>query len=109
MVLTVGDMTKAPDSTEVDPDGHRVVHDTESVRVLEIRLPSGAAVPMHSHPARAIVAVNSYRMRSTDLEGNVSIIDRRAGEVIWSDGEEHAAEVLSGPIHTIEIELKGLA
>ena len=47
-------------------------------------------------------------MKSTDESGRVSIVERRSGETVWSDGEEHAAEVLVGPTHTIEIELKYL-
>jgi len=101
-------MGRSPDSTVVDPEGHLVAMENEHVRVLEIRLPQGAELPMHSHPPRVIVAVNSYRLKSTDKEGRVSIVERRSGETVWSDGEEHAAEVLEGPTHTIEIELKNL-
>ena len=102
-------MDRSPDSTVVDPEGHLVAMENEHIRVLEIRLPHGAELPMHSHPPRAIVAINSYRLKSTDEEGLVSILERRSGETFWSDGEEHAAEVLVGPTHTIEIELKHLA
>jgi hypothetical protein len=102
-------MGRSPDSTIVDPTGHLVAMENEHVRVLEIRLPQGSKLPMHSHPPRVIVAVNSYRMKSTDEKGHVSIVERRSGETVWSDGEEHAAEVLVGPTHTIEVELKHLA
>ncbi|MFQ5966336.1 MAG: hypothetical protein ACE5MI_01850 [Acidimicrobiia bacterium] len=101
-------MGEAPDSTVVDPEGHRVAFENEHIRVLEIRLRQGAEVAMHSHPPRLIVAINSYRIMSTDQSGNVSIVDRRPGEAVWSDAEEHAAQVLAGPIHTIEIEPKNL-
>ena len=101
-------MGRSPDSTVVDPEGHLVAMENEHIRVLEIKLPQGAQLPMHSHPPRAIVAINSYRLKSTDEKGTVSIVERRSGEVVWSDGEEHAAEVLAGPTHTIEIELKSL-
>ncbi len=101
-------MARSPDSTVVDPEGHLVAMENEHIRVLEIRLPQGAQLPMHSHPPRVIVAINSYRLKSTDEKGTVSIVERRSGETVWSDGEEHAAEVLAGPTHTIEIELKNL-
>ena len=101
-------MGRSPDSTVVDPEGHLVALENEHIRVLEIRLPQGAQLPMHSHPPRAIVAINAYRLKSTDKKGRVSIVERRSGETVWSDGEEHAAEVLAGPTHTIEIELKNL-
>ncbi len=101
-------MGRSPDSTVVDPEGHLVAMENEHIRVLEIRLPQGAQLPMHSHPPRVIVAINAYRLKSTDEKGTVSIVERRSGETVWSDGEEHAAEVLAGPTHTIEIELKNL-
>ncbi len=101
-------MGRSPDSTVVDPEGHLVAMENEHIRVLEIRLPQGAQLPMHSHPPRVIVAINAYRLKSTDEKGKVSIVERRSGEAVWSDGEEHAAEVLAGPTHTIEIELKNL-
>ena len=101
-------MGRSPDSTVVDPEGHLVATENEHIRVLEIRLPTGAELPMHSHPPRVIVAINSYRLKSTDETGRVSIVERRSGETVWSDREEHAAEVLVGPTHTIEIELKHL-
>ncbi len=101
-------MARSPDSTVVDPEGHLVAMENEHVRVLEIRLPQGAELAMHSHPPRVIVAINSYRMKSTDETGRVSIVERRSGDTVWSDGEEHAAEVLVGPTHTIEVELKQL-
>lgn len=101
-------MGRSPDSTVVDPEGHLVAMENEHIRVLEIKLPQGAQLPMHSHPPRVIVAINSYRLKSTDEKGTVSIVERRSGETVWSDGEEHAAEVLAGPTHTIEIELKNL-
>ena len=99
-------MSDAPDSTELDPDGHRVVLENDHVRVLEVRVAEGATLALHSHPPRSVVAIGSYRLRSTDAAGKVSVIDRRPGDVSWSDGEVHSATVLIGPVHAIEVEVK---
>ena len=96
----------ADDSTVVDPTGHRISLENEHVRVLEVRLSEGTILPRHSHPPRVIVAVSAYRIKSIDGEGRVEILDRRPGEVVWSDGEQHEAEILIGPAHTIEVEVK---
>ena len=96
----------ADDSTVVDPSGHRIALDNEHVRILEVRVPEGASLPLHSHPPRAVVAIGSYRLKSTDEAGHTTIVDRRPGEVVWSDGEDHLAEVLIGPVHAIEVEVK---
>lgn len=101
-------MSDAPDSTELDPDGHRVVLENDHVRVLEVRVPEGAALALHSHPPRSVVAIGSYRLRSTDDTGRVTVIDRRPGDVSWSDGEVHAATVLIGPVDAIEVEIKAV-
>jgi hypothetical protein len=98
-------MEPAPDSTEVDPEGHRIVLETDHVRVLEVRLPAGRQVPMHSHPPRVIVAISSFRLKSIDSQGRVTVVDRRAGEALWSDGQEHAAEMMTD-VHVIEVEVK---
>ncbi len=96
----------AEDSTEVDPDGHRIAFENDRVRILEVKQPSGGHIPMHAHPPRAVISVGEYRLKSVDAEGNVHIIDRRPGEVSWSDGEEHEAWVLTGTVHAIEVEVK---
>ena len=101
-----GGCTLADDSTVVDPSGHRIALDNEHVRILEVRVPEGASLPLHSHPPRAVVAIGSYRLKSTDEAGHTTIVDRRPGEVVWSDGEDHLAEVLIGPVHAIEVEVK---
>jgi len=95
-----------PDSTEVDPDGHKVVFENEHLRVLEVRSTAGQQLPMHSHPPRLVVAINGYRIKSTDTSNNEAIIDRRAGEAIWVEHEAHSAEILIGPTHVIEVEIK---
>ncbi len=95
-----------PDSTVVDPDGHRVVFENEHVRVLEVRVREGHDLPIHTHPPRVVVAVGSYRLRVVEPDGSVSVFDRRPGEVGWTNHEEHEARVLIGPVHAIEVEVK---
>jgi len=97
---------KAKDATEVDPDGHRVVFENEHVRVVEARLATGAKVSLHSHQPRLIVVLTPYRIKHVSPDGRTVVSDRRPGEVIWSDTVEHAAEVLVGTVHAVEVEIK---
>jgi hypothetical protein len=99
-------MAPSPDSTEIDPSGHRVAFENEHVRVLEVRNAPGERLAMHSHPARLVVAIGPYRLKSVDASGVESIIDRRPGEAVWVEGEEHEAEILIGPTHVVEVEVK---
>ncbi len=97
------------DASSVDPVGHRVVLDNEYLRVVEVRVPEGTSLPMHSHPPRLIVAIGSYRLQATSTSGAESVVDRRPGEVAWTGREEHAAQVIIGPVHAIEVEVKSAA
>ena len=99
-------MDRVPDATEVDPVGHKVVFENEHVRILEVRSPQGEQLPMHSHTPRVVVAIGPYRLKSVDSAGVESTIDRRPGEATWVSHEEHAAEILIGPTHVIEVEVK---
>ena len=99
-------MQSAPDSTEVDPDGHKIVFENDYVRVLEVRSPPGQQIAMHSHPPRLVVAIGPYRLKSVSQEGLEAIVDRRPGEAVWVEREEHQAEILVGPTHVIEVEVK---
>lgn len=99
-------MDHAPDATDVDPIGHHIVFENEHVRILEVRNQSGQQLAMHSHPPRVVVPLGPYRMRSVDSTGAASTVDRRPGEAIWVEQEEHEAEILIGPTHVIEIEVK---
>jgi anti-sigma factor ChrR (cupin superfamily) len=92
----------------VDPQGHRITFENEHVRVVEVYVEEGRSVPIHSHPARVTVAVGSYRMRSTDENGDSVIVERGPGDLSWSDGQIHAVEVISGPAHAVEVEIKGI-
>ena len=99
-------MDPIPDSTDVDPDGHRIVLENDHLRVLEVKSLSGQQWPIHSHPPRLVVALSGYRIKSIDLDGTETVIDRRPGEATWVEREEHSAEILIGPTHVIEVEIK---
>lgn len=96
----------AKDSTEVDPTGHRVVFENDYIRVVEARLVSGCRVALHSHPPRLIVALSNYQLKLTAPDGASKVVERRTGDVLWSESEEHSVEVLARPVHSIEVEVK---
>jgi hypothetical protein len=97
------------DATDVDPEGHRVVFENDHVRILEVRGGTGTDLPLHSHPPRVVVAIGPYRIKSVDLDGVETIIDRRPGQASWIEEEDHSARVLIGPTHVIEVEVKSAA
>jgi len=98
---------KAKDATAVSPDTHRVVLDNANVRVVEVRVGSGQKIPMHSHPAHVLAVVSPARVKFTYPDGRTELVDLRPGDALWSDGVEHAGEVLVGTVHLLAIEVKG--
>ena len=66
-----------------------MVFENDHVRVLEVRNTAGTVLPVHSHQPRVIVAIGPYRIKSIDLDGVESIIDRRPGDASWADAQEY--------------------
>jgi len=89
-----------------EPDSHRLVVENDYVRVLELQLGPGAALPMHSQPPRVVVALSPARIKLTSGEGQPEIKDEKPGDVFWYDATSQALEVITGALHEIETEIK---
>ena len=80
---------------------HKVLIDNADVRVLDVRLPPGQKVALHSHPANV-----TYFL--TDAKFKVTSPDSQAGQARWSDAVTHAIEnVGTNEVHLVQTELKG--
>src|SRR3954468_18412941 len=97
----------APEAVAVDPDGHRVAFENAYVRVLELRAEPGHRIPLHSHPPHAVVVISGARIRLIRRDGTSELVDRKLGDVFWSEAEEHSLEVVAGSLHEIDTEIKG--
>jgi quercetin dioxygenase-like cupin family protein len=100
---------KAPDSTIVDPDVHKVILENEHVRVLDARAAPGGKSPLHSHPPMVLISLGAGRFRMKGPDGKPLIADFNPGMVIWRDATEHSWEMLSGNAHVIAVEVKSAA
>lgn len=72
-----------PDSLDAlvaAPNHHKLLFENERVRLLEVRIPAGAFVPVHTHrwPSAIYVASQSDFIRR-DGEGNVLFDSRKIG------------------------------
>ena len=72
-----------PDSLDAlvaAPDHHKLLFENERVRLLEVRIPPGAFVPVHTHrwPSAIYVAAQSDFIRR-DGDGNVLFDSRTVG------------------------------
>jgi hypothetical protein len=88
-------------SAAIDPGKHRVVLENDYVRVLELRAGAGESVAVLSRARRVGVALSDARVR---LSGK--ILDRKPGDVWWSDAGDESYEVVAGTLHCFEIEVK---
>lgn len=98
-------MAKHPVVT--DPDTHRIIFENDQVRVVEAKIPDGGRVPLHSHPARLVLAMSDYRLRVTVPGEVATVVERKKGQISWVEAESHEAESVDGPIWAVEVEVKG--
>lgn len=107
-----------PDSLDAivaAPEYHHVLLENERVRVLDVRIPPGHTVPVHTHRWPAIlVLISDGDFLRRDAAGSV-LFDTRAAQIssiplapTWSEPfPPHSVEnVGKTEIHVISIELK---
>jgi len=106
LVSTLAGAQEVQDATIADADAHQVVLDNEHVRVIQALAAPGHASPMHSHPPIVVISLATARVRMTAPDGTQQILDLHPGTVFWSDGMEHAWELLAGEVNVIGVEVK---
>jgi len=92
------------------PETHKVILDNDQVRVLEVRIPPGQKIAMHSHPANVVYYVTDYKLKVTSPDGKTAVREGKAGTASWSGPTSHAIEnVGTTEVHTVQVEMKGTA
>ena len=103
------------DARVAAPEYHHVLLENERVRVLNVRIPKGHTVPVHTHRWPAVlVLINGGEFVRRDGDGAVLFDTRTAGKKsvplapTWSEPfPPHSVEnVGDTEIHVISIELK---
>jgi|SRR5262244_706274 len=107
-----------PDSLDAiiaAPEYHHMLFENERVRVLDVRIPKGHTVPVHTHRWPAVlVLISAGDLVRRDADGDVLFDTRKAQvsasplEPTWSEPfPPHSVEnVGDTEIHVISIELK---
>ena len=87
---------------------HTCILDNDQVRVIDVRVPPGGKVPMHSHDTCYLVyALTPARIRFSFPDGTSKIVDANVGDVAWRDPETHSAEnVGTEEYHVLNLEFK---
>ena len=96
----------AQDPVKLSPD-YKIEVDNAWVRVLRVKHPPHAKIPMHEHPATVVVLLTDLHEKITGGDGQVQTVNRKAGEVAFNEAAKHAEENLSDqPLEVALIELK---
>ena len=103
--LTAATVT-AQDPAKLSPD-YKVEIDNPWVRVLRVKHPAHARIPLHEHPAAVAVFLTDVHEKITEADGKTRSLERKAGEVVFNQPGRHAEENISDqPLETVLIELK---
>ncbi len=100
----------AQDASVVQPDSYRVVLDNDKLHVLEFLSRPGMGLcgtGMHSHPPHLSVSLTGGKVRETQPDGSIKVVEIVAGSVKWHEAERHQTENLIGTnMRGLLIELK---
>ena len=98
-------MTK--DAASVAPHVYEVVFENDRVRLLEVRMEAGAESALHSHPDYLVYALSGGKVLLSGANGEGAEVEIAAGDVMWREGEEHAARNIgTDELHALFVELK---
>jgi beta-alanine degradation protein BauB len=89
---------------------HKVLLDNAHVRVLDVHIPPGQNIAMHSHPANVTYVVSGGKVKVTLPDGKTAVRDLTTGSATWSEPVTHAVEnVGNTEIHLVQTEMKETA
>lgn len=97
----------AQDTVTANPDLITVKADNGHVRVLEVRIPKGREVALHSHPDRIVYVVKGGTLRSFDASGKTTDYVLTPGQALSVAAQTHSAQNIGkSEIVVVEVELK---
>ena len=89
---------------------HKVLLDNDQVRVLEVRVPPGQKIAMHSHPANVVYYFSDYKVKVTTPDGKTALREGKADTAVSFGPLTHAVEnVGTTEFHLVQVEMKGAA
>ena len=100
---------EANDATKVAPSHYYVVFENSYVRLVGFQASPGDMMLLHTHPPHLSFNLTPARMKITYRKKGAEVQDLHPGQAAWSDGVEHAGEVLQGKVDMLLIEVKGVA
>ena len=106
-LCAIASSAHAKDPIVTDGDKYKVIFENERVRVLEYRDIPGQVTNEHHHPAFVLYALGPFKRSITLPDGKVLNREFKAGDTLWSDGQDHVGtNVGDTPTHVVIVELK---
>lgn len=96
----------AQDLIAVAPEQARVEYEDARIRVVRLRIPAGATVPMHDRPRRVVISLTANDVLLTLADGTTRRTRTKAGTAAWSEPTVRSVTNLGGKLENIIIEMK---
>lgn len=95
------------DPVQLAPQHYHTILDNDRLRMVDVRIPAGAHVPMHSHPTMCLYSLNRSRIRFTFPDGTTQDVEMREGDSHYQDGLNHAVDNIgASEAHILLVEFK---
>ena len=90
LAAVVGAAVPAPlDPIKVAPHIYELKFENERVRVIKQILRRGDTQPLHAHPDRLLVYLQTCAWMEDDGQGGKRMQEYKYGDVAWADAEAH--------------------
>lgn len=109
LAAVVGAAVPKPlDPVRVAPHMYELVLENERVRVLRQTVRNGETAPLHGHPDRVMVYLQSCAWLEDDGRGGERMQLFKIGEAVWAEAETHGGDTADvvQECKILEIELK---
>jgi hypothetical protein len=77
------------DPINVAPHIHKLKFENDRIRVIEQILRRGETQPLHTHPDRLLVFLQTCAWMENDSDGSKRMQEFKYGEVVWAAAETH--------------------
>ena len=90
LAAVVGAAVPTPlDPVKVAPHIYELKFENDRIRVIEQRMRRGETQPLHAHPDRLLVYLQTCAWMESDGQGGQLMQEFKYGDVAWANAESH--------------------
>lgn len=106
LVLCAAAASAAQDLLQAAPQFVKVEYEDARVRVVRLRVPPNASLPVHDRPARVVIPLTTSAVRMSRADGSTATVRSVAGTAVWSEPGRRSFTNLDAPLENIIVEVK---